>query len=32
MKTFLYHLLSGILCGLIMGAPVLLSAFGIIKG
>lgn len=32
MKTFLYNLCSGILCGLIMGAPVLLPAFGIIKG
>lgn len=32
MKTFFYNLGSGILCGLLMGAPVLLYAFGIIKG
>lgn len=32
MKDFLYNLAGGILVGLVMGAPVLLSAFGFIKG
>lgn len=32
MKSFLYNLGSGILCGLLMGAPVILYAFGFIKG
>lgn len=32
MKTFFYNLVGGMLVGLVMGSPVLLSAFGLIKG
>lgn len=32
MKNIIYQLCGGILVGLVMGAPVLLSAFGFIKG
>lgn len=31
-KSNLKNFFGGVLCGLVIGAPVLLSAFGIIKG
>jgi hypothetical protein len=32
LKSHLQNFFGGVLCGLLIGAPVLLSAFGIIRG